>query len=510
MIKRNIFMLILILVFFAGCKKDAPNIPIVNTGILVKNFNFNNEPFIGSDFVFYASTGIGYDEYIIQNIDSVIVGTNVSKLKSQFTTLNDKVQVKVNGKLQVSGVTENDFTNPVIYSANLENGEVQTIKVIVNVAKKAVTTDKYIFINQTSYSESEVQDIAAKFGGQLKKRVAVGLGVIISVLNASSANVLSKLNSQLALSLKYNLPISIKLDAEIWWDYRPDLWNWWDQSKSGFNVANKDNVEWTDWTNDSAVKLGWLNWGSQIRMVPSPNLMSQKYKEAWKAAITPCVNAIKTWYDGLPSDKKFLFGNIVVGWESSIGVSNHFYPNGNSYLNQPVTNDPTTGFNIAILPSRGLQTLGYAAVKTAGIASSGTLTEAMQTEVVRRHLEDLSKTVNDLGIPRENIFTHCGGWVKGETVYTAAINKYSCPGWSYYNYASDPTSDLTAMDALSKSDAPYWGAVEWLLQGSKTQYEWVTALTNALAKKSRVVVIYNWNSINTNLNALNAIKEINK
>jgi len=38
----------------------------------------------------------------------------------------------------------------------------------------------------------------------------------------------------------------------------------------------------------------------------------------------------------------------------------------------------------------------------------------------------------------------------------------------------------------------------------------VSALTNVLANKSRVVVIYNWNGINTNPNALNAIKEINK
>jgi len=508
--KQYTFILILIGLLFTGCKKDSPNVPVKNTGILVKNLSFSNEIIITSAYKFFANLGLEADSYIIQNIDSLPVGTNVTRLKAQFTTANDKVQVKVNGKLQVSGVTENDFTNPVNYQANVENGEVQIIKVIVNVAKKAITTDKYIFINQTTYTESEVQNIVAKFGGQSNKRVAVGLGVIISVLNASTPNVVARINGQLALASKYNLPISVKLDAEIWWEYRPDLWNWWDPSKPGFNVDNKDNVEWTDWNNDSAVKLGWLNWGSQIRMVPSPNLMSPKYKEAWKAAITPCVDAIKTWYEGLPADKKYLFGNIVVGWESSIGVSNHFYPNGNGYLNQPVANDPITGFNIAILPSRGLQTLGYAAVKTAGIASSGILTEAMQTEVVRRHLEELSKSVNDLGIPRENIFTHCGGWVNGETIYTAAINKYSCPGWSYYNYASDPTNDITAMNALAKSDAPYWGAVEWLLQGNKTLDEWVSALSKSLANKSRVVVIYNWGSINTNANALNAIKEINK
>jgi hypothetical protein len=50
-----------------------------------------------------------------------------------------------------------------------------------------------------------------------------------------------------------------------------------------------------------------------------------------------------------------------------------------------------------------------------------------------------------------------------------------------------------------KSDAPYWGAVEWLLHGSsKTQAEWVATLKISLANKCKVVSIYNWGSINAN------------
>jgi len=67
------------------------------------------------------------------------------------------------------------------------------------------------------------------------------------------------------------------------------------------------------------------------------------------------------------------------------------------------------------------------------------------------------------------------------------------------------------MNALSKSDAPHWGAVEWLLQGSsKTQAEWVVALKTSLANNCKMVSIYNWGGINTNQNALNGIKEVNK
>ena len=65
------------------------------------------------------------------------------------------------------------------------------------------------------------------------------------------------------------------------------------------------------------------------------------------------------------------------------------------------------------------------------------------------------------------------------------------------------------MDALSQSDAPYWGAVEWLLKG-QNQSDWSDALNASLSKNCRIIIIYSWRHINSNYDALNAIKEINK
>ena len=502
-------LLVLVLLYTTGCKKETDSNFNGATGLI--KFDFKSDPVVG-DYSFEIGkdpTGEA-DLYLVQNPDSLPKGTDITKLKANFQPVNSLVKIKVNGMEQVSDVTVNDFTNPVVYNVYAENGNVKNYNVKVNVARRNLAAEQYIFINQGTFSENEVQEIVKLYGVQPNRKVAVGLSVIISVLNGNPVDVVATLNDQLALALKYELPICIKLDTEIWWEYRNDLWNWWDPGKTGYNPDNKDNVEWTDWNRDAAIKIGWLNWGSQIRMVPCPNLMSPKYKEAWHTELTKSVNTVKIWYEGLPSEKKYLFGGIVVGWESSIGVNIFHYPDGNSYIDRPASNDPTYGKTMTDLPSRGVQTIGYAAVKSAGIATSGTLTEAMQTEVVRRHLLDLSKTVYDLGIPRELIFTHCGGWMSGESMYTAAVNDYSCPGWSFYKYASDPTKDLTAMDALAKSKAPYWGAVEWLLGGDKTKAEWFSALTKSLDNKSRMVVIYNWNSINTNADALNAIKEKNK
>lgn len=505
---RFSFILILTALIFAGCKKDAPVSRQKNTGILVKGFNFDNEPLITSDYKFYASTGTDPDTYIIQNIDSLPVGTNVAKLKAQFTTVNDKVQVRVNGRLQISGVTENDFTSTVIYQANLENGEVQTIKVNVNVAKIKHEPAKFILLNGY-LTDADCQKIAATFGKQNNKKVALGIGVIVSYLNGKPETVISKLNDYLNLSSKYNLPIIVQLDGEQWWDYRSDLWNWWDPKTAGYNPANKDNVEWYDWKSDAAVKIGWRNWGSQLRVKPMPNLMSPAYRTACHTEMAKMADAVKTWWKELPEEKKYLFVGIKVGWESAIGVNNWYYPNGNDYLTQPAGNDPKTGLTSS-LPSRGVQTIGYAAVKTAGIAGAGILTDAMQAEVVRRHLEDLSKSLNEQGFPRERLFTHCGGWVDGEALYSSAINQYSCPGWSFYSHSDDPTKDSGAMAALKKNTAPYWAAAEWLLQGDKTKTEWITALQRTLGGQTRYVCIYNWDLIETNKNAIDAIMEMNR
>ncbi|RYY35116.1 MAG: hypothetical protein EOP46_11145 [Sphingobacteriaceae bacterium] len=504
--KRNTFLLLMVTLLFAACTKKDVFVPFVADEILVKNFNFDNEPSVDT-YKFYASMDQSTNTYVIQNIDSLPVGTDVTKLKAQFTPLNG-VTVKVNGTLQASGVTENDFSTPVTYVVTSESGETQVIQVVVNVAKAKQEVSNYILVNGY-LNEADFQAIATEFGTQTKKTTAVGVGVIVSYLNNTPENCLAQLNNYLNLSVKYNLPVRIKLDGEQWWDYRSDLWNWWDPGAPGYNPANKDNVEWADWTADAAVKIGWRNWGSQIRVKPMPNLMSTAYREACRTELIKLTDAIKTWQDALPEDKKFLFVGIVVGWESGIGVNNYYYPNGNDYLGQPESNDPKTGVTGGP-PSRGLQTIGYAAAKTAGIASSGTLTEDMQVEVVRRHLEDLSKVVSERGITRDKIFTHCGGWFKGEKLFNAAINEYSCPGWSFYDSAVNPTLDEGVMNALKNSTAPYWSATEWSFAGDHTKDQWASALNLTLGPKTKYVCIYNWTDIAANRNALDAISELNK
>jgi len=66
-------------------------------------------------------------------------------------------------------------------------------------------------------------------------------------------------------------------------------------------------------------------------------------------------------------------------------------------------------------------------------------------------------------------------------VYDVPMNAYACPGWSFYQHAADPRKDAGVQRNLSRSDAPYWAATEWLLQGTEDTAAWRQALANTLA-----------------------------
>lgn len=362
-------------------------------------------------------------------------------------------------------------------------------------------------LSHTAPAEAFAQ-IHEKLPTTATNRVRVGVGGIFSFLNQPRAKTREALREFLRLSQETDTPVVVQLDGESWWNGRPDLWNWWDPARPGFNPANRDNVEWTNWTPDAAIKIAWRNWGRQIRILPPPNLMSPRYRAACHEEMDALVPVILHWWRALPTAQRDLLIGIKVGWESSIGVNAWYYPDGNRLLDQPVSDDPTSGVKINELPGRGVQPIGYAAVSTAGLRHSGELTEADLAEVVRRHLADLCREAARLGVPRDRLFTHCGGWKDGELLYQSALNPDSCPGWSFYRHAADPGSDRGVQDALRRSDAPYWGAVEWLYQGPRQAAEWRRALAATLSKpRCRYLCIYNWEGIRDSQPILDAIRQ---
>jgi hypothetical protein len=353
------------------------------------------------------------------------------------------------------------------------------------------------------------EQVSKVTGGRSSGAVGVGIAGIFSYLNLSREQTAKDLREFLALSEEFNIPVVVQFDGEQWWEARPDLWNWWDPKRPGYDTANRQNVEWFGWGPEYAMKIAWRNWGRQIRVLPPPNFMSARYRAACHEEMRLFVPKVLAWWKGLPSEKKHLLIGIKLGWESAIGVNSFYLPDGNALLDRPEEQDPQVELKGELLPARGVVAIGYAAATTAGLANSGTLKEADLAAIVTRHLDDLCGLAAELGVPREKLFTHVGGWKEEELLYDAALNKFTCPGWSFYRHAADAAKDKGVQRVLAKSDAPYWAAVEWMLMNDSSAANWQSALAHTLAiPKCRYVCVYNWSGIRENAGAVEGIRRI--
>lgn len=390
---------------------------------------------------------------------------------------------------------------------------------IVPLFAKDKAETQFILVNRKAYSDWDVKKpytIQNEDFEEIKRALPTvpgatirpGVGCIFSYFRHDEEVLRESLRRFLKCAAETDTPVLVQIEGENWWQNRPDLWNWWDPTRPGYDPANRENVEWFGWSSEQALKIAWRNWGRQLRVLPPPNLMSPRYRNASHEQMKVLIPMILQWWKELPAEKKDLLVGIKVGWESSIGVNSWYYPNGNDFLGKPPSDDPTYRLNADELPGRGVAPIGYAAVKTAGIRSKGDLTEADLAEVTRRHLDDLSRVASELGVPREKLFTHGVGWKDGELLYEAALNRYSSPGWSFYKHARDPKGDIAVQNALKKSDAPHWAAIEWLFQGPPKVGPWREALDKTLAdKRCKLVCIFNWEGIKESEPVLEAIRQ---
>lgn len=379
-------------------------------------------------------------------------------------------------------------------------------------AKWWLSPEQYIALS-TGDGDSFAKDINELFGSFIGKQVAVANAPLFRLFERDMNTFVPRMENQLREAEMYNVPIMIFLSVLPFTNARPDLYNWWDQNASGYNPDNVNNVEWYGWDESKAVKIGWLNWGSQMRLPPMPNIMSPTFQNAEKDAIVTLMTIVKNWYDQLPENKKYLFAGIRSTDEMAIGVNNWYYPNGNDYLDQDKSNDPTTGLDVYDLPSRGVQTIGYNAVRTVGIKSSGEITIEDLNEVCRLHGEFLSKIYYDMGFPREKIFASSFGKTVGEC--KTCFNQYACPSWSFYHsYAANPTKFTEAFEALESSDAPAWAMMEWGIPRTQPDSKvWETNLRTGLALEGNKIIRITGGLVvsakhGTNMPAVEAIQKI--
>jgi len=175
-------------------------------------------------------------------------------------------------------------------------------------------------------------------------------------------------------------------------------------------------------------------------------------------------------------------------------------------------NDPTTGLNFYLGTSGGLIQLGYAAVKTYGIKDSGDITINDLDEVIKKHAQMLAQTVQDTEFPQNSVFIHGGGNIQLNPTatfsYSNVVTNIVNPSWSFYDMAHNPADATGLSQALDQNTTKTWAAVEWLYTGGGKE-GWKSAVNNTLNyRNNKLVAIYNWEGINNNTGAIDAINEI--
>jgi hypothetical protein len=112
---------------------------------------------------------------------------------------------------------------------------------------KVWAADQSIVVNGSAADMNKT--VFEEIGGLAKDKppgaIDLGIGAIFSYLHQPRDTTVAQIKEFLSLSEQFNIPIVVQLDGEQWWGNRPDLWNWWDPSRPGYNPDNRNNVEWS-------------------------------------------------------------------------------------------------------------------------------------------------------------------------------------------------------------------------------------------------------------------------
>lgn len=376
-------------------------------------------------------------------------------------------------------------------------------------ARRSGRPSHYFFLNDQC-NRFNYETIGGMFGPQRKQDVAIGSAVLIYILKDPVEYYTSILDDHFRMAEKHDIPVLVELDPITFWEDVPEIWNWFDTQHIGYDDANRENVEWTDWGSEHAVKLGWLNWGRQIRLRPMANLFSPAYQAEVTRRMNAILHHVYAWYRSLPRGRKYLLGGIKLVGEVGFGFNNWYYPNGNDLLYKDAKDDPTTGVDIFSMPSRGVAQIGYAALTYSGIKTSGEITAEDIYELESRFCRFVLDIARKYDFPEELLYLHSVG---NPEDMMACVQEGSCPSWSYYWEKAIEPANHSSMKCLAKSKAPYWGMAEWNI-GDQDQETWEKAIDNAYSIPGcRFISLFNYQSLvardgKVNENAFNALKSI--
>ena len=260
-----------------------------------------------------------------------------------------------------------------------------------------------------------------------------------------------RIRSAFAAVREHGMAVMLHFDFHLAWKNRPDLWNWFDPGKPGYNPNNKYNVEWHGWDGPPN-KVRYLNHGVLERVPPNMCLTSKRMRAEVTRIVSKVIGPVlreeiaKLKAEG----KDILFAGVLVGLEPAIDD----YSKPNPEVRKMMKED-----GVPAGP------LGYRALLDRGFSADHPPNDFRKAlaQVIQETIAFWCEQFVAAGIPAEKLYPHVAAPAPVEMTNApiwTAFNKYSRPGWTTYAVEVLGESFKPIYDELEKHGSPAWAGVE--------------------------------------------------
>jgi len=250
---------------------------------------------------------------------------------------------------------------------------------------------------------------------------------------------------------EHDMAVMLSFDFHVAWKNRPDLWNWFDPEKPGYNPSNKYNVEWHCWDGPPN-KASYLNWGGLERRPPQMCFTSKKTRAEVTRIVSKVIGPVlreevaKLKAEG----KEVLFAGVLVGSEPIIDDYSKPDPERTKMMKED---------GVPAGP------LGYRALLDRGFSADNPPDDFRNAlaKITQETTTFWCQQFVDAGIPAEKLYTHVVAPAPAEMTNAriwTAFNNNSRPGWTTYSVTVLRESFKAIYDELDKHGSPAWAGVE--------------------------------------------------
>ena len=311
--------------------------------------------------------------------------------------------------------------------------------------------------------EASIRNFAANLGttGDGKTR-QLGFGNDIPIFISDESKIAQVIKANFDMARRTNVAVHFNVDDHIKWDERPDLWNWYDTAKRGYNPNNKKNVEWYDWEGTPSKRRYFTPEAvpsSSPHMCYNSPVIQKEISRIVSQIVGP---ALREEINKLKQEKKeYLFAGITVGAEAGF----------DDYSINPAQL-AANGFPVSLIEKMMDEDkaphsrVGYCSLTNAGYNKTHPPADinAALADVNQKFIEFWDKQFLAAGIPRSRIYTHVAASSPQDHNNNAPIrivfNRCARPGWTTYPLGTLENGFQPLYDELAKHGNPTWGGVE--------------------------------------------------